>query len=103
MIEDKTYKIKTWDHNDAVIYVYTRHTKCLNPDADSDDRKYKEWKEVIAVLPVNNDYDDIHDESGKFHCNVRVTVEALTELYGSHPDYEVGISYVMNTHQYISV
>ena len=103
MIDNKTFKIKTWDHNDAVIYVYTRHTKCLNPDADSDDRKYKEWKEVLTVIPVNNDFEDYQDTSGMFHNNVRATVDALSELYAASPDYEMGIEYTMNTHPYINV
>ena len=32
MLEDKTYKVKVGEWNDAVIYVYERHRKCLNPD-----------------------------------------------------------------------
>ena len=32
MIQDKTYKIKVGDYHDAVIYVYERHVKCLNPE-----------------------------------------------------------------------
>jgi len=66
MLEDKTYKVKVGDHHDAVIFVYERHRKCLNPD-------------------------------------VKVTVDALSELYSSCPDYEMGIEYTMNTHQYINV
>ena len=104
MIEDKTYKIKVGDYHDAVIYVYERHVKCLNPEeADTSKRKFKHWKEVAAVIPVNNDFDDYQDTSGRFHNNVRVVVDALTELYGNSPDYEMGISYTMNTHQYINV
>jgi len=104
MIEDKTYKIKVGDYHDAVIYVYERHVKCLNPEEDDvGKRKYKHWKEVAAVIPVNNDFDDYQDTSGRFYTNVRVVVDALTELYGSSPDYEMGISYTMNTHQYINV
>ena len=104
MLEDKTYKIKVGDYHDAVIYVYERHVKCLNPEEDDvGKRKYKHWKEVAAVIPVNNDFDDYQDTSGRFYTNVRVVVDALTELYGNSPDYEMGVSYTMNTHQYINV
>ena len=88
MIEDKTYKIKVGDYHDAVIYVYERHVKCLNPEEDDvGKRKYKHWKEVAAVIPVNNDFDDYQDTSGRFYTNVRVVVDALTELYSTSPDY----------------
>ena len=104
MIEDKTYKIKVGDYHDAVIYVYERHVKCLNPkEEDVCKRKYKHWKEVAAVIPVHNGFDDYQDKSGNFHNNIRVTVDALSELYGNSPDYEMGVSYTMNTHQYINV
>ena len=104
MIEDKTYKIKVGDYHDAVIYVYERHVKCLNPEEeDVSKRKYKHWKKVAAVIPVNNDFEDYQDTSGRFYTNVRVVVDALTELYGNSPDYEMGVSYTMNTHQYINV
>ena len=53
-------------------------------------RKYKHWKEVAAVIPVNNDFDDYQDTSGRFHNNVRVVVDALTGLYSTSPDYEMG-------------
>jgi len=103
MLEDKTYKIKVGDYHDAVIYVDERHRKCLNPKDEPDNHKWKHWKEVAAVIPVNNDCDDYPDPSGRFRNNVSVVVDALTELYGSSPDYEMGISYTMNTHQYINV
>jgi len=104
MIEDKTYKIKVGDYHDAVIYVYERHVKCLNPgEEDTSKRKYKHWKEVAAVIPVNNDFEDYQDTSGRFYTNVRAVVDALTELYSTSPDYEMGVGYTMNTHQYINV
>ena len=104
MLEDKTYKIKVWDHHDAVIYVYARHTEQLNPEEeDVEKRKWKHWKEVVAVIPVHNGSDDYQDTSGAFQNDVKVTVDALAELYSSSPDYEMGVEYVMNTHQYINV
>ena len=104
MLEDKTYKIKVAEYHDAVIYVYERHVKCLNPKDKPEDHKWKHWKEVAAVIPVSNDdCDDYQDKSGKFHNNVKVVVDALTELYGSSSDYEMGVCYTMNTHQYINV
>ena len=39
MLEDKTYKIKVADYHDAVIYVYERHVKCLNPDEEDAEKK----------------------------------------------------------------
>ena len=104
MLEDKTYKIKVADYHDAVIYVYERHHKCLNPKDKPEDHKWKHWKEVVTVIPVaHDDCDDYQDKSGNFHNNIRVVVDALTELYGSSPDYEMGVCYTMNTHQYINV
>ena len=105
MLEDKTYKIKVADYHDAVIYVYERHAECLNPDEeDVEKKKWKHWKEIVTVIPVCTGYnEDYQDRSGNFHNNIRVTVDALSELYGDSPDYEMGISYTMNTHQYINV
>ena len=103
MLEDKTYKVKVGDYHDAVIYVYERHRKCLNPDDKPEDHRWKHWKEVVTVIPVHNGFDDYQDKSGSFHNNIRVTVDALSELYAESPDYEMGVSYTMNTHQYINV
>ena len=105
MLEDKTYKIKVADYHDAVIYVYERHAECLNPDEeDVEKKKWKHWKEIVTVIPVCTGYnEDYQDRSGNFHNNIRVTVDALSELYGDSPDYEMGITYTMNTHQYINV
>ena len=105
MLEDKTYKVKVADYHDAVIYVYERHAECLNPDEeDVEKKKWKHWKEIVTVIPVCTGYnEDYQDRSGNFHNNIRVTVDALSELYGDSPDYEMGISYTMNTHQYINV
>ena len=105
MLEDKTYKIKVADYHDAVIYVYERHVQCLNPDEeDAEKKKWKHWKEIVTVIPVCTGYnEDYQDRSGNFHNNIRVTVDALSELYGDSPDYEMGISYTMNTHQNINV
>lgn len=103
MLEDKTYKVKVGDHNDAVIFVYERHRKCLNPDDEPENHRWKHWKEVVTVIPVNHDFEDYQDTSGQFYTNVRATVDALAELYSSSPDYEMGVEYVMNTHQYINV
>ncbi len=103
MLEDKTYKVKVGEWNDAVIFVYERHRKCLNPDDKPEDHRWKHWKEILTVIPVNNDFEDYQDTSGQFHNNVRATVDALAELYSSSPDYEMGIEYTMNTHPYINV
>ncbi len=75
----------------------------MNPKDKPEDHKGKHWKEVVTVIPVtHDDCDDYQDKSGNFHNNIRVVVDALTELYGSSPDYEMGVSYTMNTHQYIN-
>ena len=103
MLEDKTYKVKVGEYCDAVIYVYERHRKCLNPKDEPEKHKWKHWKEVVTVIPVHNGFDDYQDKSGSFHNNIRVTVDALSELYAESPDYEMGVSYTMNTHQYINV
>ncbi len=102
MLEDKTYKVKVGDHHDAVIFVYERHRKCLNPDDKPEDHRWKHWKEVVTVIPVFDD-GDYQNSEGVLLNNVKVTVDALSELYSSCPDYEMGIEYTMNTHQYINV
>lgn len=92
MLEDKTYKIKTYDHNDAVIYV-TQH-----------DHTYRDGKatystEVIAVIPVNcsDGPDDILQDK------VKNAVNYLAELYSTWPDGEIKIQYVINVHPWVNV
>ena len=53
MIEDKTYKIQVGDYNDAVIYVYSHRNKIINPKDSEDKHKWKHWKEVETVVPIN--------------------------------------------------
>ena len=98
MLETKTYKIKVWDHNDAVIFVYEHCAKPINPD-DETCHKWKYWKEVLTVIPVDRCYDLDADE---FVTQVQSTVKALVDLYEQSQDREIGVSYVINNNQYIN-
>ena len=102
MLEDKTYKVKVWEHCDAVIHVYERHSELLNPDDAPENHKCKHWKETITVIPVSIDgsFPSAEDE---LINNVKVTVDALAELYSNTPDYDIGIEYTMNTRQYVNI
>ena len=97
MLETKTYKLKIWDHHDAVIFVYEHCCKQINPDNENC-HKWKHWKEVITVVPVDADYNLTGDA---FVERVEVAVKALVELYEWQPDREIGVSYVINNNQYI--
>jgi len=102
MLEDKTYKVKVNEYCDAVIYVYERHRKCLNPKDEPEKHKWKHWKKVVTVIPIFDD-GDYKDSEGVLLNNVKATVDSLAELYSTNPDYEMGVSYTINTHQYINV
>ena len=102
MLEDKTYKVKVWDHCDAVIHVYERHSELLNPDDAPENHKWKHWKKIITVIPVSID-GSFPDHERELINDLKVAVDALAELYSKTPDYDVGIEYTINTHQYINV
>lgn len=93
MIQDKTYKVKVWDHNDAVICVYEQHYR-QKPDPKDADKKIH-WREtkVLTVIPIDKHYEEEEDD---FIKKVQATVKALTDLYENTPDYEIGISYTFN-------
>lgn len=93
MIQDKTYKIKTYDHNDAVIFVYERHYLQKKDPKDEEKKIYWSENRVVAVVPVNKDFEV---EEAEFIKRVNATVEALASLYEHTPDYEIGISCVLN-------
>jgi len=99
MLEDKTHKIKVWDHNDAVIYVTQKyyHSK-VSPD-DPTKYTHKEVTNTLAVIPVSSS-DTIDDG---FIEKVQKAADALAELYSGEPDSEVSISYIINAHQYVNV
>jgi hypothetical protein len=92
MLEDRTFEIKTYDHNDAVIYV-TSHSYVIRDD------KAVHSTEVIAVVPIN-----IMDSyATEFTEKVSKACDALAELYQYWPDGEVKIQYVINAHPYVNV
>jgi len=105
MIQDKTYKIHVGDYHDAVIYVYSHRNKIINPKDSDDKHKWKHWKEVETVVPISWDMygDDREEQIDLFHQKVKAVADALAELYSRHIDYEIGVSYTMNTHQYVTV
>lgn len=92
MLEDKTFKIKTYDHNDAVIYV-TQHEYHWR------DGKGIHNKTVIAVVPVN--IQDSTDE--EFVKLVHRACTSLAHLYQNWPDGEIKIHYVINANQFVNV
>ena len=102
MIEDKTYKIKVGEWHDAVIHVYERHSELLNPDDAQENHKWKHWKETVTVIPVSID-GSFPDHEGELINNLKVTVDALAELYSYTPDCDVGIEYTINTRQYVNI
>lgn len=91
MLEDKTYKIKTYDHNDAVIYV-TEHSYIWR------DGKGNCNKTVIAVVPIN--ISEATDE--EFVKLVDRAATSLAYLYQNWPDGEIKIHYVINSHQFVN-
>lgn len=91
MLEDKTYKIKTYDHNDAVIYV-TQHYHIWR------DGKGIHDKTVIAVVPIN--ISEATDE--EFVKLVDRAATSLSYLYNNWPDGEIKIHYVINSHQFVN-
>ena len=102
MLEDKTYKVKVWDHYDAVIHVYGGHSELLNPDDAPENHKWKHWKETITVIPVSID-GSFPDHEEDLINDLKVAVDALAELYSKTPDYDVGIEYTINTRQYVNI
>lgn len=105
MIQDKTYKIQVGDYNDAVIYVYSHRNKIINPKDSDDKHRWKHWKEVETVVPISWDMygDDREEQIDLFHQKVKAVADALAELYSRHIDYEIGVSYTMNTDQYVTM
>ena len=53
MMGDKTYKVKVWGHNDAVVFVYEHRHKKINPK-DKDCIKHKHWQEAVYVHDTDN-------------------------------------------------
>ena len=51
MIATKAYKVKVYDHNDAVVFVYENRWEKTNPK-DKECHKYKHWKEVLTAIPT---------------------------------------------------
>lgn len=94
LVRDKTHKVKVWDHNDAVIYVYEKVYFSKVDPKDPEKRISKQETNVITAIPVNADYNTDRDE---FIQRVANTVASLEVLYSTEPDSEVGICYVINT------
>ena len=98
MLQDKTYKIKTWDHNDAVIYV-TESYSYTKPDPNNPPHnKWVTKTEVIAVVPVST----VNKVDDTFIQRVQDTANSLAQLYQDTPDSEVKVQYVINAHPYVN-
>ena len=99
MIEDKTHKVKVWDHNDAVIYVTEKyyHSK-VNPD-DPTKYTHKEVTNTLAVIPVVSD----STPDAEFIEKVQKAADALADLYSTYPDSEVSVGYVINSNPWVNI
>jgi hypothetical protein len=98
MLEDKTHKIKVWDHNDAVIYVKEKyHHSRVNPD-DPEKYIHKEVTNTLAVIPVNSG-DTVSTE---FIEKVQKAADVLAELYSGESDSEVSVGYIINSNPYVN-
>ena len=102
MIADKTYKVKVWDHNDAVVYVYEHRYEKANPK-DKECNRHKHWKEVITAVPLNFGYSDTLTENMVLK-KVQAVAKSLEAVYEYDTDgYEIGISYTINyNRQYVN-
>lgn len=102
MIADKTYKVKVWDHNDAVVFVYENRYEKINPK-DKECFKYKRWNEVKTAIPMNFTYDEDLTEEMVVE-KVQAVAKSLEAVYALDCDcYEIGISYVINyERQYVN-
>lgn len=98
MLEDKTHKIKVWDHNDAVIYVTEKYYQPRDDPKDPDKRSYKEVSNTVAVIPVNS----CKGVDAEFIEKVQKVSDALADLYSNEPDSEIYINYTINAHQYVN-
>jgi len=95
MIADKTYKVKVWDHNDAVVFVYENRWEKTNP-TDKECTKYKHWKEVLTAIPMNFGYDRDFSEEMVFQ-KVQAVASSLEAVYAHDVDsYEISIAYFIN-------
>ena len=102
MIADKTYKVKVWDHNDAVVFVYEHRYEKINPK-DKECHKYKHWKEVLTAIPMNFSYEAELTEEMVVE-KVQAVAKSLEAVYVHDCDcHEIGISYIINyNRQYVN-
>jgi hypothetical protein len=102
MIVTKTHKVKVWDHNDAVVFVYENRWEKTNPK-DKDCHKYKHWKEVLTAIPMNFGYDENFTEEMVVE-KVQAVANSLEAVYVHDCDcHEIGISYTINyNRQYVN-
>jgi hypothetical protein len=99
MLQDKTHKVKVWDHNDAVIYVIEKNYHTKTDPNDPNKYIHKEESNVLTVIPVNSS----STIGTEFIEKVRKAADALAELYSGHPDSEIRINYTINAHPYANV
>ena len=98
MLQDKTYKIKTWDTNAAVIYVTETYTYTKPDPKDPPHNRWVTKTELLAVVPVSTT--DAVDDA--FIKRVQDTANSLAQLYQGTPDGEVKVQYVINAHPYVN-
>ena len=102
MIQTKTHKVKVWDHNDAVVFVYEHQYEKINPK-DKKCHKYKQWKEVLTAIPMNFSYEAELTEEMVVE-KVQAVAKSLEAVYVHDCDGdEIGISYIINyNRQYVN-
>ena len=93
LARDKTYKVKVWDHNDAIIYVYEKEYSSKADPKDPDKMIHKCETAVITAVPINMDWDT---DKEAFIQRVAAAASALEDVYSTQPDCEVGVCYVIN-------
>ena len=100
MLQDKTYKVKIWDHNDAVIYV-TETNSYLKTDPNHEADNTGKWvteTKVLTVIPVDNN-EGVDDD---FIDRVKKAADSLAALYEGSPDYAIKVQYIINAHPYVN-
>jgi hypothetical protein len=92
MIQTKTHKVKVWDHDDAVVYVYESRWEYTDKGCN----KYRHWNHLITAIPLNFGYEDDLTQADII-AKIQEVVDALYAVYALNTDgNEINISYLIN-------
>jgi len=95
MIQTKTHKVKVWDHDDAVVYVYWSRWSRIEP-TNKDCTKYRHWNQLITAIPLNFGYEHELTQTDMI-AKIQEVVDALYAVYALNTDGdEINISYLIN-------